>query len=159
MMRPLDMLLRLNERRLDDERRRLARKLAELAGARDAEDRARAALAESAATLPKREDALYDPVMRRSASMRDMEDVKESLVALTRAHATLADARDRGEHVRRRVESETEAAKEAQRRLHARRIKYELMRDEMARSFDRAAERREEADIEDLTARGRARKP
>ena len=65
MKHPIDVLMRLNERRAEEERQRLARKLAELAAATDAEARARAAVEESAATLPRREDALYRPVMRR----------------------------------------------------------------------------------------------
>ena len=88
-----------------------------------------------------------------------MDAVKKDVVALARAHASLVDDRERGEHVRRRVAGEVDAAREAYRRLDARRTKFDIMRDELKRAVDEASERRDEDEIEEIGARRRGGTP
>jgi hypothetical protein len=111
---------------------------------------AREVVRESARTLPAREDAIYQEILRRVVDLPAIDETKGKVVALEREHAKLVDARERAAQVHARLEKELEEAIRLYRQTVKDRDKYALLTDDLAAQLQVQADFREESEVEDI---------
>ncbi|MCL3883307.1 YscO family type III secretion system apparatus protein [Marivita sp. GX14005] len=128
----------------------------EVARAGDRLEAARAAVAESATTLPAREAAIYAEIMRRVVGMGAIDDAKERVQALMEAHRRLEDRATRARDHLKRCEAALEVARADHAARRAETEKIDMVADDLAQA--RAAEvlHAEEAEIEESVSGRRA---
>jgi flagellar biosynthesis chaperone FliJ len=112
-----------------------------------------AEVANSAASLPARERALFVPVLGQTVGMPDIDVVKENVLDLHRQHHELEDRRDRARDHVKRCEQALEAARKELRIRQQDVEKITTVTDELvtAQAADQLA--REEIEIEDAFSR------
>ena len=127
---------------------------------REAEDRLaalEAEVAESRATLPARERALFAPVLGQTVGMPAIDDVKENVVELHRLHQELEDRRDRARDHVKRCEQALVAARAELRLRQQDSEKITPVTAELVEAFTADQLAREEIEIEDAFSRPRPR--
>ncbi|NIZ12006.1 YscO family type III secretion system apparatus protein [Phaeobacter sp. HF9A] len=125
---------------------------------RDAEERAEALsreVEESAATLPARERALFEPILGQEIGTAEVDEVKERVHALIEAHQWLSDRRDRARDHVRRCQEQLKQARQELRKCEAEHEKIDTLLSDMRQIAEGAAMAREETEIEDLFSRPR----
>jgi hypothetical protein len=114
-------------------------------------------LAESAATLPDRIDALYRAVIGKTIDLQEIDLVKHRAKQLEADHQKIGDRKARAEHALIALRKQTQEASEAYREAQMDREKYDGLLDDLKREILVAATTKEEAEVEDLFARPRNR--
>lgn len=157
MIRQFRMLGKVKALREDKALRALQKARAVL---RDAEARLaqlEQEVAESAASLPRRERALFDPVIGQTVGMPDIDEVKEDVLALHRDHQSLEDRRDRARDHVLRCEQALAAARIELRMRQQDTEKITTVTGELVAAADAEQAAREEIEIEDAFSRPRPR--
>jgi hypothetical protein len=114
-------------------------------------------LADSAATLPDRIDALYRAVIGRTIDLVEIDLVKHRAKLLEADHQKIADRKARAEHALVALRKQTREAADAYRAAQMDREKYDGLLADLSREILLAATTKEEAEVEDLFARPRSR--
>lgn len=157
MIAQLKMLLRVKELKHDQALRAMQAKRQELDAARSAVLLAKARVEESASTYEAREDAIYAEVLGHVIDMDDVDATQGRVVQLEKDHTQLKDALERAIHVEARIEKELEEATAAYAAAVRKRDKFALLKSDAQHTLDAAAEYKEEAEVEDIFARPRAK--
>ena len=114
-------------------------------------------IAESAATLPDRIHALYQDIVGETVDLPAIDMVAHRAAKLEAAHQRLEDRRARAEHKLVELREKADEAALAYRRAQTEREKYDGLLDDMKSEREGLVIAKEEAEIEDLFARPRAR--
>lgn len=155
MIPQFKMLLSVKKLREDKAMRALQKARTELRKAEEREAALTAEVEESARTLPAREQALFDEIIRQVVDMGDVDDTKARVLALNDAHRRLSDRRDRAaEHVLRCQEKLHTARVELQ-RCQAEVEKTDTILTDLIEAFEEEIIAKEEAEVEDLFTRPR----
>lgn len=123
---------------------------------REAEERLaalEAEVADSRATLPARERALFTPVLGQTVGMPAIDEVKENVLDLHRQHQALEDRRDRARDHVKRCEQALEAARKELRMRQQDSEKITTVTNELVEALTIEQLAREEIEIEDAFAR------
>jgi hypothetical protein len=155
MIGQMNTLLRLKTMKEEQALRTLQAKRRQVADGEAAVATANARVAESAATLPTREDAIYAGILGRVVNLGDLDDTRGAVVDLEKGHARLADAAERAAHVLHRLNGELDTAVGTHRAAVRVRDKYTILRDDLREQADAEANAREEGEIEELFTKGR----
>lgn len=118
---------------------------------------AEADVAESAATLPVRENAIYAEIMGEVVDQSEIDRTKGRIVRLEKDHTALKDIAERCRHIEHGLEGELETLTLAYRHAQKKRDKFQIVTDDLVLAAATEAEHKEEVEIEDLFSRPRAR--
>ena len=157
MIKQMTTLLRVKQLKEEQAFRAVNAKRAQVAAAKTELEAARRLVAESAATLPMRENAIWAEIMLKVIDLGDVDTVKGRVVALEREHEKLVNAAERAAHVLARLETELSEAVEAHRQAMKNRDKYVELTDQMKTEHAALVEFKEEAEVEDLFSTRRKR--
>ena len=157
MIGQMQVLLRVKDLKQDQALRTVRTKRGQVEVAKLATERARDVVTESAATLPAREDAIYQDILGQVVDLAAIDATRGRVVVLEAEHGRLKDALERANHVERRLEGELDTATLHYRAAVKVRDKYAIVTDEMKAEADAVANAKEEIEIEDLFARPRKR--
>ncbi|MGR3483844.1 MAG: type III secretion system stalk subunit SctO [Paracoccaceae bacterium] len=150
MIHQFRTLHRVKKLREDKALRAMQEARREAARAQERLDAARAEVAESEASLPAREAAIYAKIMRQIVGIPAIDGAKERVQALIAEHQRLIDRAARARDRLKRAEEAVEEARAEYGRKRAETEKIETMTEELeTRAADEAAAA-EEAEIEDL---------
>jgi hypothetical protein len=155
MIGQIKVLLRIKQLREEQAFRALQAKRGQVAEAQQRLVRAREAVAESAASLPAREDAIYAELLGKVVEPDAFDETRAKVVELEKAHARLKDEVERAAHVLSRLEEELQAAIRAHNLALKARDKYGIITDELVREALAIVDAKEEVEIEDLFSRGK----
>jgi hypothetical protein len=153
MIGQLKVLLRIKQLKQEQAFRAMNVKRQQVGEALAAIETAQARERESAATLPVREDAIYSEIMHHVIDVPVIDETKARVVALEKEHARLVDAVERAVHVHARLEKELQDAVKIYRKTVKDGDKYLILTDEVGAAIGAQAERREEAEVEDIVNR------
>lgn len=109
-------------------------------------------LADSAAALPGKVDAVYATVMRQVVGQTAVDTVKGRELALEKEHEALAHEVERLAHVEARCRKACEEARTRHAEALKARDKYDMLRERLRAEFQALVEAREEGEVEELTA-------
>ena len=157
MIAQISVLLRVKQLKEEQAFRVMNAKRQQVAEALAAVDAARIRREESAATLPAREDAIYDEILRRVVGLTAIDDAKARVVVLEKEHAKLIDAHERAAHIHAKLVQELQVAVQAYRKTVKDRDKYMILTDELRAAHDAQLSQREEAEVEDIFSTRRRR--
>jgi hypothetical protein len=154
---PLQVLLKIKRLKEEQALKHLAamRKAAEIAA--QERERARAREAESARSLPVREDAVYRKVLGETISLGRLDETRGEIALLERSHQALRDESERAIHVEARALDRVEQARKARLDQQRQVDKYVIITDLRAAEAAAAEESAEEAEVEDQLSRPRRR--
>ena len=152
MIGKVKTLLRVKQLKEDQAFRALTAKQAQVRQGEEDVARANQAIAESKASLPAREAAIWTRVIGRVVELADVDEVKADVKALEDAHGRLVDAGERAAHVLARLKTELAACVEAHRQATRNKDKYVVLRDEMVAEWQAEVDAKEENEVEDLFA-------
>ncbi|MEO9530039.1 YscO family type III secretion system apparatus protein [Roseibium sp.] len=113
------------------------------------------AVEDSAAALPDREAAVYQEIMRKVVDAQKIDATKEKVVQLHKDHEHLEDDLEMAIQRCLRLTQEVDDAHRAYQVAQRTREKFDMMLEDLVREHADQAERAEEAEIEELFAKGR----
>lgn len=157
MIRQMKVLLRVKELKQDQAFRAMQLKRGQVEDATKATERARETVNESQRTIRSREDAIYDDVLGQVVDLDALDQTRGRVVRLEQDHQGLKDAMERNKHVQHRLEGELDTATTQYKSAVRVRDKYVIITDEMKAEIEAVATYKEEAEIEDLFSRPRAK--
>jgi hypothetical protein len=157
MIGQMKVLLRIKELKEEQAFRAMTAKRAQVAEAMTALEAARQCVRESAATLPAREDAIYNEIMRRVVDLDVIEQTKGKVVVLEKQHAKLVDAQERSHHIHDRLNKELQETIQTWRNTVKGRDKYMILTDGLSAELRAQVEAREEVEVEDIFSTRRRR--
>lgn len=157
MIGQMKTLLRVKELKEEQALRAMQVKRQEVDVAQRQRVSAEAEVAESAATLPARETAIYAEILGAIVDQDEIDRIKGRVVQLDKAHTILKDAAERCRHVEHRLEGELETRTLAYRHAQKTRDKFQIVTDDLVLAAAVEAEHKEEIEVEDLFSRPRAR--
>jgi len=157
MIGQLSVLLRVKQLKEEQAFRAMNAKRQQVAEALAAVEAARSRMQESAATLPAREDAIYDEILQRVVGLTAIDEVKARVVALEKEHTKLVDAYERAAHIHAKLAEELQAAVQAYRKTVKDRDKYVILTDQLRAEHEAQLAQREETEIEDIFSTRRRR--
>lgn len=157
MIGQMKTLLRVKELKEEQALRAMQVKRQEVDAAQRQRVSAEAEVAESAATLPARETAIYAEILGAIVDQDEIDRIKGRVVQLDKAHTILKDAAERCRHVEHRLEGELETLTLAYRNAQKKRDKFQIVTDDLVLAAAVEAEHKEEIEVEDLFSRPRAR--
>lgn len=154
----LGKLLRVKELKKDNAYKEMQAKREEVREAEHRLNQATQKVDESRATLPSREDRIYDDVMHKVVDLRELDRrVKAKVAELHKSHEKLEDLRERAKHVHLRLLGELDTARIHYRKTEKDVDKYGLLIGDEKRKAEEEHERREEVELEDGSARKKPR--
>jgi predicted RNase H-like nuclease (RuvC/YqgF family) len=159
MMAQLGALLRIKELKEEQAFRVVNIKRREVADALAVLKAAHQRLVSSQATYAKREDAIYQKIMRRIVHFDELEGTKAKIQVLEKEHAKLADGVERATHVHERLTKQLSQAIAAYNVTIRERDKYTILTDEIGAGLRSEIAYREESEVEDLFSANRGRRP
>lgn len=148
-------LRQVKKLREDKAMRALEKARAALAEAMARAEALAAEVAQSAATLPDRERAIYRPVLNQTVKMPRLDEAKDRVLALMAEHLALCDRRDRAQEYVKRCQTRLEEARQTLRKRQTETEKIETLLRDMIETAEAEATALEDAEIEDLFARPR----
>jgi hypothetical protein len=157
MIRQMKVLLRIKELKEERALRAMQAKRQQFVAAQQQRIGAEAAVAESAATMPGRETAIYAEILGEVVDQGEIDRIKGRIVQLEKEHNALKDVAERCRHVEHRLEGELEALTLAFRFAQKKRDKFRIVTDELVEADAAEAEHKEEVEVEDLFSRARSR--
>ena len=157
MIIQLKTLLRVKRLKQDQALRTLQQRRRALEEAAAAVHAAQAAVDESLASLPTREDAIFAEMLGRSIRLEEIDKTKARIVVLHVEHQMLVDEQQRTVHVEARALRERDDAIVAYRNATKASDKYTMITDHLVTFQSQAAEAREEGEVEEMFARPRRR--
>jgi phage I-like protein len=157
MIGQISVLLRVKQLKEEQAFRAMNTKRQQVAEAAAAVEAARIRKDDSAATLPAREDAIYEEILQRVVGLTAIEEAKARVVVLEKEHAKLVDAYERAVHVHAKLAEELQVAVQAYRKTVKDRDKYVILTDELRAEHDAQLAQREEVEIEDIFSTRRRR--
>jgi hypothetical protein len=150
MIGQLTTLLRVKQLKEEQAFRAVNTKRGQVAAAQADLAAARKRVDESAATLPAREAAIWDEILRKIIDLDEVNKTKGRVQALEREHAKLVDAAERLTHVLTRLENELKEAVALHQQATRTRDKYVELTTELKSELVAAAEFKEESEVEDM---------
>lgn len=153
MIGQMKALLRIKELKQEQALKAMRAAKAQLERAREATQRAFEAAEAFRVTIPAREQAAYDKVLRRIVNLDGLDDVRAEIVGIEKEHTALRDEWDRARQIEARRQEERDAAGAAYRAAVRNRDKYITITETMQTEAEEEAALREETEIEDLFAR------
>ncbi len=157
MIAQITVLLRVKQLKEEQAFRTMNAKRQQVAEAKAVVDAARIRMEKSAATLPAREDAIYEEILRRVVGLTAIDEAKARVVTLEKEHARLVDAHERAVHIHAKLDQELQAAVQAYRKTLKDRDKYVILTDELRAEHNAQLSQREETEIEDIFSTRRRR--
>ena len=157
MIRQMKVLLRVKELKEERALRAMQAKRQQFAAAQQQRIGAEADVAESAATIPSRETAIYAEILGEIVDQAEIDRIKGRIVQLEKEHNALKDVAERCRHVEHRLEGELETLTVAFRFAQKKRDKFQIVTDELVLEAAVEAEHKEEVEVEDLFSRARSR--
>ena len=148
MMDKLKVLLRLKGLREEQTFRRVTAKRREVLDAEAVLHAARRAMRESEATLPTREDGVFQPILRRVVGFDDVDRAKANLQALQKEHGKFVDSAERAGHVEKRLQKQLVEAIKVHQQAIRQRDKYTTLTDEAATEHRQQFDYRDEVEVE-----------
>ncbi|MGQ3211783.1 MAG: type III secretion system stalk subunit SctO [Shinella sp.] len=118
---------------------------------------AEADVAESAAALPSRENAIYAEILGEVVDQSEIDRIKGRIVRLERDHTVLKDIAERCRHIEHGLEGELVTLTQAYRHAQKKRDKFQIITDDLVLAAAVEVEHKEEIEVEDLFSRPRAR--
>lgn len=150
MIGQMKALLRIKELKQERALSAMRAKQAQLEQARIETQEALEIAEEFRETMPEKENAIYDTVMRRVVNLDGIDDVRAKIVELQNEYNALKDDWDRALQIEKRIEGELTEAVNAYRAAVKQRDKYITITETMQAEADAEADRKEEIEIEDL---------
>lgn len=157
MIEQMKTLLRVKKLKEEQALRTMQAKRQQLDQAQRQRISAEADVAESAATLPGRENAIYAEILGEVIDQNEIDRIKGRIVQLDKEHNTFKDIAERFRHVERRLVDELETMTQAYRHAQKKRDKFQIVTDDLVLAAIVAAEHKEEIEVEDLFSRPRVR--
>lgn len=155
MIGQMSVLLRLKTLKEEQALRALQVKRRQVAEGESAVERAERGVAESAATLATREDAIYADILGRVVDLGALDDTRGRVVDLEKGHAALKDVAERAAHTLHRLNGELDGAVQHHRAATRTRDKYTVLRDDLREQAEAEAALKEENEVEELFAKRR----
>jgi len=156
MIEQFATLCRVKELHEQNSLRTLRAKRTAVEKAQLAEDDQRSIAAQSAQTLPDREAALFDAIMKVAVTVHDIDETKHKALKLREDHQALADEVERRVQIRMRCEKERDQARAEYQMAQRNLDKFNMIKSDLETQQLLAAEEREELEIEDLFSKGQA---
>lgn len=150
MIAKFKVLARVKATREDAALRFLTAKREELRRAHQLQEQRNKAVEESAATYDDREDAIYQPIMKKTIDGLAIDETKERVTNLQKDHERLKDELEMAIQRCQRLNKEEEEARLAYQAAQKTREKYDNMLSDMRMEQATLAESKEEAEVEDL---------
>lgn len=157
MIGQMKTLLRVKKLKEEQALRAMQVKRQQLEDARRRRISAEAEVAESAATLPSRETAIYAEILGEVVDQSEIDRIKGRIVRLEKEHSVLKDVAERCRHIEHGLEGELQILTQAYRHALKKRDKFQIVTDDLVLAAAVEAEHKEEIEVEDLFSRPRAR--
>jgi hypothetical protein len=157
MMTRLRALLRVKELKEEQAFRAVNMKRREVADALAMLTAARQKLDSSLATYSRREDTIYQAIMRRIVHFDELEETKGKIQVLEKEHAKLADGVERAVHVHERLTKQLSQAIAAYNETVKERDKYSILTEQIGAEVRDQIAYREESEVEDIFSASRGR--
>ena len=105
-------------------------------------------------TLPARINAVYNEIMNQIVDVNDIDETKAKIVSLQNDHQQLIDQLERAIQTKIRLEKEVEEARQAYQIALRNKDKFDMIKSDLEAELAFFFEQKEEAEIEDLFAKG-----
>lgn len=150
MIGQMTVLLRLRRLKEEQALRAVQAKRREVVDGEAALATARRTVAESAASLPTREDSIYRAIIGTVVDPDRLDDTRGQVVALQQAHKRLEDAAERADYVLHRLRTELQAAVDHHQRAMRMTEKYTLVRTDLVEQAEAVATLAEENEVDEM---------
>ncbi|MGV8938764.1 MAG: type III secretion system stalk subunit SctO [Allorhizobium sp.] len=155
MILQIKTLLRVKRLKQDQALRTLQQRRRALEEAGSAVRAAEAAVDESLASLPAREDAIFAEMLGRSVKLDEVDKTKARILVLHVEHQLLVDEQQRAVHVEARALRERDEAVIAYRDATKVSDKYTMITEDLVTLQNQAAEAREDGEVEEMFSKPR----
>ena len=121
--------------------------------------RQQAIVDESKRTLPERENALYDEIIKQVVDIDRIDGTKDKVLGLQKDHEALEDGLNRAVQVKIKFEDQLKKIRHAYQLAQRNREKFENLKTDLEIAHFLQAERKEEEEIEELFAKAQSISP